>query len=491
MRYINLLPVAATLATAIVLPDDATAQQLGLEVENPSEKADKAAPAWWDSVRSAPEAAFDFIDKKAHSFLDQVDSFFETDNEVEDVFGLAGNHGPYNLTIYEAINLSNFTKKFAALVNDFPGVVDLLNGTETNSTVFIPLDKAFEKIPDHGHKPPKEFIEKIIEYHVLPGVYPGGRVLASHTIPTALNGTFLGGRPQRLRVSLSLFGLKLNFFSKVVKADQFFKNGVAHGVDHILVPPPPAGRLIQLFPSKFSTLELAVKKTGLVPHHPPHHKPGKDDDDDGDHKHHHLPKPHATGLTLFAPTNDAFARLGPAANAFLFNTEKGLGFLKALLKYHIVVNETLYSDAYYGQQGQAEDLFAASSSSEDDEQTMVTGGGKNGHFHVDLPTQLEGKHLSIDIARFYGFITMTINGGPKVTVEDGVCLDGVVQVMGSVLFPPRKPGEGAAWTEADGEISVEELVEILQPYVDEDVEGEKKKKTTDAPAGGDQVWGEL
>ena len=225
MRYINLLPVAAALASAIVLPDDATAQQLGQEVEKSSETSEKAAPAWWGSPRTAPEAAFDRIDKKAHRFLDQVDSFFESDDEVEDVFGLAGpphhggNHGPYNLTIYEAINLSNFTKKFAALVNDFPDVVALLNSTETNSTVLIPLDKAFEKIPEHDHKPPKEFIEKIIEYHVLPGVYPAGRVLASHTIPTNLNGTFLGGRPQRLRVSLSLFGLKLNFFSQLLKAD--------------------------------------------------------------------------------------------------------------------------------------------------------------------------------------------------------------------------------------------------------------------------------
>ncbi|KAK5626830.1 hypothetical protein RRF57_002545 [Xylaria bambusicola] len=469
MRYIDLLPVAASLATAIVLPDDATAQQLGLDLEKPSEKAEKAA--WWDSVRSAPEAAFDFIDKKAHKLLDQVDSFFETD-EVEDVFGITGlhgGHGPYNLTIYQAINLSNYTKKFAALVNDFPDVVDLLNSTDTNSTVFIPLDKAFEKVPDHDHKPPKEFVEKVIEYHVLSGVYPAGRVLASHTLPTSLKSKFLGDRPQRLRASLSLFGLKLNFFSKVVKADQFFKNGVAHGVDHILVPPPPAGRTIRLFPSKFSTLELAAKKTKLFSH-----EHGKDDD----HKHF---EPRTTGLTIFAPTNNAFARLGPAANAFLFNTEKGLGYLRALLKYHVVMNETLYSDAYYGQKGQTEDIFAQLTPDDDE---SATGDSKNGHFHVDLPTLLDGKHLSIDIARFYGFITMTINGGAKVAVEDGVCLDGVIHVMGSVLFPPRKPGSGASWTEADGEISVRELIDILRPYVDEDGE-------TTSPTGGDEVWGEL
>ena len=38
MRYTNLLPFAAALATAIVIPDDVTAQQLSLEVEKSAEK---------------------------------------------------------------------------------------------------------------------------------------------------------------------------------------------------------------------------------------------------------------------------------------------------------------------------------------------------------------------------------------------------------------------------------------------------------------------
>ncbi|KAI1427400.1 FAS1 domain-containing protein [Xylaria sp. FL1777] len=497
MRYTNLLPFAAALATAIVVPDEATAQQLGLEVAQLTEKAEKAASGWWDSLRSASEVTIDSIDKKTHRFIDQAELLFDTD-DADDVLGMnwpghrgrpGRRHGPLNLTIYEAIQASNRTKKFAALINDFPDLVDLLNSTETNSTVFLPLDKAFEKIPEHGHKPPKEFIQKILEYHVLPGSFPAGRVLASHTLPTALKSEALGGRPQRLRVGLSLFGLKINFFSKVIATDIFVKNGICHAVDHILLPPPPAGRLISLFPSKFSTLELAAAKTGLLPHHKHHDKDGKDGDDDDDHKHHGF---HTTGLTIFAPTNAAFARLGPAANAFLFNTERGLGFLRALLKYHIVVNETLYSDAYYGVKDRSEDLFPqpasvfASNDDEDGLSESESGGQQNGHFHVDLPTLLEGKSLSIDIARFYGLINIRINGYAKVAVEDGVALDGVVQVVSSVLFPPRKAKSSQpGWTERDGEIPVEELIDILQPYVDEE---EKKAKS---PAGGNQVWGEL
>lgn len=49
---------------------------------------------------------------------------------------------------------------------------------------------------------------------------------------------------------------------------------------------------------------------------------------------------------MFAPSNFAFQKLGPRLNAFLFSSY-GQKYLKALLKYHIVANQTLYSDAYY------------------------------------------------------------------------------------------------------------------------------------------------
>ena len=53
-----------------------------------------------------------------------------------------------------------------------------------------------------------------------------------------------------------------------------------------------------------------------------------------------------TGGTLFAPSNFAFKKLGPRINGFLFS-RYGQKYLKALLKYHVVANQTLYSDAFY------------------------------------------------------------------------------------------------------------------------------------------------
>lgn len=194
------------------------------------------------------------------------------------------------------------------------------------------------------------------------------------------------------------------------------------------MPPPPAPRILSLLPQKFSTFLLAGEKTDL----------GKEL--------HALPK--TTGGTLFAPTNWAFEKLGPHANAFLFNTEKGLGYLKALLKYHIVVNETLYSDAYYGK---------------DDKDDKDNFDSESSQYHVDLPTLLEEKNLSIDIARWGGFISYKINGFTRVSIQDGVAKDGVIQVVDSVLIPPHEHHSDYV----DGqEIGVEELIDRLEPFLE-------------------------
>lgn len=107
---------------------------------------------------------------------------------------------------------------------------------------------------------------------------------------------------------------------------QFGTNGVIHGVDSLLVPPPNSVDIITFLPGEFSTLELALRKTGLI-------------DKLNDTTQH-------TGGTIFAPSNFAFQLLGNRVNAFLFSSY-GLKYLEALLKYHVVPNQTLYSDAFY------------------------------------------------------------------------------------------------------------------------------------------------
>jgi uncharacterized surface protein with fasciclin (FAS1) repeats len=196
----------------------------------------------------------------------------------------------------------------------------------------------------------------------------------------------------------------------------------------LLVPPPQVASIIDLLPGEFSTLELALGKTDLFD------------------KLNSTEYPH-NGGTLFAPSNFAFQKLGPKVNAFLFSTY-GRKYLKALLEYHMVVDQTLYSDAYFD-------------GTEDSSTTRPP------YYHLDLPTVLEGKSLAVDITRYGPFVAIRINGFSRVTVHDGVASDGVIQVMSDVLIPPKRPG-GDVW--AGEELSVEELKERLSPLMGENME---------------------
>ena len=142
------------------------------------------------------------------------------------------------------------------------------------------------------------------------------------------------------------------------------------------------------------------------------------------------------------------------------------------MEYHIVPDTTLYSDAIY--------------THKPENSTVILESPRRGMTHVcfprspqlvhertnlsdqiDLPTLLADKYLSIDIARWGRFITMKINGFSTVSVQDGIAKDGVIHVVPRVLIPPKTPG-GKAEDFKEDELSVEELMERLNPYVDPD-----------------------
>jgi uncharacterized surface protein with fasciclin (FAS1) repeats len=312
--------------------------------------------------------------------------------------------------------------------------VKLLNGTKANYTVFAPTDEAFEKIPEHHKKPSKEALKSVLLYHVSDDFYPAGRVLHSYTIPTLYEPEKNLGHKQRLTVRVTLKGPAINFYSRLVAVNIFGTNGVVHGVDSLLIPPPSVASIIDLLPGEFSTLELGLGKTGLFD------------------KINSTKYPHEGG-TLFAPSNFAFQKLGPRINAFLFS-KYGEKYLRALLEYHMVVDQTLYSDAFYdGTKDTTEDITA-----------------RPPYYHYDLPTVLDGKYLAVDVARYGPFVTIRINGFSRVTIHDGVASDGVIQVVSDVLVPPKNAATGEQVYWKGEEMSVEEMKERLQPFVDENIE---------------------
>jgi uncharacterized surface protein with fasciclin (FAS1) repeats len=128
-------------------------------------------------------------------------------------------HHKPNMTIWELISKSKYTTKLAKVISEFDDLVDILNGTSSNITLFAPTDAAFEKLPPHK-KPSKDLIRKVLTYHISPDFFPARSLFFAHTIPSAYSEKHLGGMAQRLRVGLGLFkGLNINFFSKIVAAN--------------------------------------------------------------------------------------------------------------------------------------------------------------------------------------------------------------------------------------------------------------------------------
>ncbi|KIW38270.1 uncharacterized protein PV06_09251 [Exophiala oligosperma] len=474
MRVLSILSTAA-LASAFVIPDQATLESLSLEnqeVEQPPEhpfwyKVHKAESFWEDLegeflkaahcakhkfeevVESTEEAAIKYGEQFQNAFAG--DAWLDSAEHDLDLLehpphhgpphhrpGKPGkkpkkpdhpHHGPPNETVYQLISKSKYTTKLAAAIDEFPDLVELLNGTKANYTLFAPTDHAFEKIPKHAPKPPKEFLRKLLTYHISEEFYPAGRVLVSRTIPTALQAEYIGDVPQRISSQVSLRGLTLNFYARVVAIDIFGTNGVIHGLDSFLFPPPKVVDILSALPGEFSTLDLALEKTGLYPAF----------NDTSSHK----------GGTLFAPSNFAFKRLGPKINAFLFS-RFGLKYLKALLLYHAADDITLYSDA----------IYKLGSESHPPHHKVP-----KGFIHVDLPTGLEDKSLSIDIARYGRLITMKINGFTRVSVLDGIAADGVMHVVPVVLIPPKTPGAPSV---AEDNMDLEEFKARLAPFVEDE-----------------------
>ncbi|KAK3898521.1 Fasciclin domain-containing protein, partial [Staphylotrichum tortipilum] len=221
----------------------------------------------------------------------------------------------------------------------------------------------------------------------------------------------------------------LNFHARITVPDILASNGIIHAISSPLIPPPDQTTLIRLLPRHFSTLALALERSGVRKE-----LEGVERENGG---------------TFFAPTNGAWERLGPRVNRFLFS-DRGARILRALVRYHVVVNTTVYSDGGYG----------------------LDGAGKGGRkWHVDLPSLLEGREVGVDVYRWWGGrVAMVVNERVRVVVRDGVARDGVVQVVGRVLIPPREDGE-----EEEEEISVEELTMRLEPYVEEPKKDEEGK----------------
>ena len=248
MKPLTLLPLAV-LSTALVIPDDEVMTQIAIEPRLTADSVLDKVPAksdinellieiednlsnFIDTGKSTIDQAVEYaqdtgenIRKSCHQAAFDARSWLKSTSEnieqrIKDVEDSGHAHHPEpNMTVYQLISESKYTTKLAALINEYEDLVQLLNGTAANYTVFAPIDSAFEKIPEHAPKPSKEQLKKVLMYHTSKDFYPAGRVLVTHTVPTLLVGEELGGEAQRLSTNIGLKGLTVNFYSRIIAID--------------------------------------------------------------------------------------------------------------------------------------------------------------------------------------------------------------------------------------------------------------------------------
>lgn len=203
-----------------------------------------------------------------------------------------------------AIAAGNFKTLCAAI--RAAGLSDQLRG-KGPLTVFAPTDEAFAKLgtatleslllPEN-----KEKLVAILTYHVL-----AGKVLAEDV--RTMGATTLNGQ----RVDLIAADGEVTVDgANVVATDVLASNGVIHAIDTVLIPTDKSVVEIAMENGQFSTLCKLVKAAGLAE-----------------------ALSGAGPYTVFAPTDDAFAKLDRATLDNLLKPENKQK-LKDILKYHVV-----------------------------------------------------------------------------------------------------------------------------------------------------------
>ena len=267
-----------------------------------------------------------------------------------------------------AVEAGKFKTLAAAL--GAAGLVDAVKGPGP-FTVFAPSDEAFAKLPkgtvETLLKPEnKEKLKAILTYHVVPGKVMAKDVLGVKGAKS-LNG-------QRIDVKVD-GGKVMVDGAKVVTTDIACTNGVIHVIDSVILPSEDNIPTVATKAGKFNTLLAAAKAAGLV------------DALSGD-------KP----LTVFAPTDDAFAKLPKDTVATLLKPENK-DKLKAILLFHVVEGR-VYS----------EDALAAKSAA-----------------------TLQGSKVEITVKDGAAYVN-----GAKILATDVDASNGVIHIIDSVILPPAK-----------------------------------------------------
>ncbi len=211
-----------------------------------------------------------------------------------------------------AVSAGSFTTLVAAL--EAAGLVETLQGAGP-FTVFAPTDEAFAKLPEGTVeellKPEnKDQLVQILTYHVV-----AGNVMAADAAKLNSADT-VAMLPVTIKTEMDKVMINN---ATVAQADIVASNGVIHVIDTVLLPPSDIVDTA-IADGRFTTLVAAVQAAGLV------------DTLKGEGP-----------FTVFAPTDDAFAKL-PAGTVESLLLPENKEQLAGILTYHVVAGQVMAAD---------------------------------------------------------------------------------------------------------------------------------------------------
>jgi len=285
----------------------------------------------------------------------------------------AAETAPAKDIVTTAIGAGSFKTLATAL--QAAGLIETLQGNGP-FTVFAPSDEAFAKLPagtvETLLKPEnKQSLIAVLTYHVVPGKVMAAEVVKLNAA-TTVNG-------QRVNVKVDDGKVQIDQ-TQVVAADIVCSNGVIHVIDQVILPSTDNIPATAAKAGTFKTLLAAAKAAGLV------------EVLSGE-------KP----LTVFAPTDDAFAKL-PAGTVENLLKPENKEKLTAILKFHVVSGRVFSNDVLSGKE-----LKTAQGG-------MLTAAVTNG--------------------------AATINGAGLIATDIDAS-NGVIHVIDTVLLPPATSAKGA------------------------------------------------
>lgn len=311
-------------------------------------------------------------------------------------------------TIYDILQGTPAASSFLEHLDQHPSVASLLKDTENGEyTVFVPANDA---------APPPGAEAAWVEAHVSPHYVSIETMACLANAASVLRDEHANG-PQIVRLRAEGATYQVNRTSTIAVANVVAKNGMLHFLDGTDVPPGTARQAIQAR----KDLSQFNKALRLV-----------EDADQG------------KGRTIFAPNDDAFAALGEEVATFL-EGEGGQAYLAALIKCHILLGKTVYTNFVWPDNDKGERLSSA------DKMRTI-----KGQRTLRFPS-LAGNEVAVHVARYNSVIEMILNESAKVADSDVMASDGVVQVLVRVLLPNGQASSPG--------MTLAAFREIMQPFI--------------------------